>query len=132
MKGKPWCSYHKLNTHSSETCWALHPELRPSSSKEKVAHSARQAKVVPAKAGHSQNVKLRPTALSTEKTTQPNVNQTMDSYYAEEVFDEDANNLAGLFITDAGAANEGKTIRGDSGSKACDPGRSPTLFPPAP
>jgi hypothetical protein len=34
LKGKPWCSYHKLNTHSSEACWALHPELRPSSSKE--------------------------------------------------------------------------------------------------
>jgi hypothetical protein len=105
MKGKPWCLYHKLNTHSSEACWALHPELRPSS-KEKVAHSARPARVVPAKAGHSLNVKLRPTALSTKETIQPSVIQTMDSYYAEEVFDEDANDLAGLFITVAGAATK--------------------------
>jgi hypothetical protein len=101
---KPWCLYHKLNTHSS--CWALHPKLRPSSSKEKVAHSARTARVVPAKAGHSLNFKLRPTALSTEKTTQPDIIQTMDSYYAGEVFDRDANDLAGLFITTAGAATK--------------------------
>jgi hypothetical protein len=52
------------------------------------------------------NVKLRPTALSTEKTTQPDVIQTMDSYCAEEVFDGDANDLAGLFISVAGAATE--------------------------
>jgi hypothetical protein len=25
MKGKPWCTHHKINTHSSESCWALHP-----------------------------------------------------------------------------------------------------------
>jgi hypothetical protein len=46
LKGKPWCSYHKLNTHSSEACWALHPELRPFSSEEKVAHSARPARAL--------------------------------------------------------------------------------------
>jgi hypothetical protein len=106
QKGKPFCSYHKLNTHSSEACWALHPEQRPSSSKEKVAHSARPARVVPAKAGHSLNVKLRPTALSTEKTTQLDVIQTMDSYYTREVFDRDTNDLAGLFIATAGAATK--------------------------
>jgi hypothetical protein len=121
QKEKPWCSYHKLNTHSSEACWALHPELRPFSSKEKVAHSARPARVVPAKAGHSLNVKLRPTAFSTEKTTQPDVIQTMDSYYAEEVFDGDANDLAGLFYNNCRCGHEGKTIHGDTGSKACDP-----------
>jgi hypothetical protein len=59
---------------------------------------------VPAKAGHSLNVKLRPTALPIEKTTQPDVIQTMNSYYAGMVFDRDANDLAGLFITTAGAA----------------------------
>jgi hypothetical protein len=106
LKGKPGCSYHKLNTHSSEACWALHPELRPSSSKEKVAHSVRPVKVAPARAGHGQNVKLRPTGFAAEKIIQPGVNQTMDSYYAEEVFDEDANDLAGLFIIDAGAATK--------------------------
>jgi hypothetical protein len=105
QKGKSWCSYHKLNTHSSEAGWALHPELTRSS-KEKVAHSARPARVVPAKAGHNLNVKLRPTALSTEKTTQPDVIQTMDSYYAKEMFDGDANDLAGLFITAADAATK--------------------------
>jgi hypothetical protein len=83
-KGKPWCLYYKLNTHSSEACWALHPRLRLSSSKEKVAHSSRPARVVPAKAGHSPNVKLQTTALSTEKTTQSDVIQTMDSCYAGE------------------------------------------------
>jgi hypothetical protein len=51
---------------------------------------------VPAKAGYGMNVKLRPTLLSTGKSTQLNVNQTMDSYYAEEVFDEDANSLGGF------------------------------------
>jgi hypothetical protein len=61
---------------------------------------------VPAKAGHSLNVKVRPTPLSTEKTTQPDVIQTMDSYYAEEGFDGDANDLAELFITAAGAATK--------------------------
>jgi hypothetical protein len=61
---------------------------------------------VPANGGHSLNVKLRPAALSTEKTTQPDVIQTMDSYYAREVFDRDANDLAGLFITTAGAATK--------------------------
>jgi hypothetical protein len=66
----------------------------------------RAARVVPAKAGHSLNVKFRPTALSPEKTTQSDVIQTMDSYYAEEVFDRDANNLARLFITTAGAATK--------------------------
>jgi hypothetical protein len=106
LKGKPWCSYHKLNTHSLEACWAPHPELRPSSSKEKVAHSARPGKVAPARAGHGQNVKLRPTGFVAEKIIQPGVNQTMDSYYAEEVFDEDANDLVELFITDAGAATK--------------------------
>jgi hypothetical protein len=104
QKGKPWCSDHKLNTHSSKACWALHPEVRPSSSKEKVAHSARPARVVPAKAGHSLNVKLLTTALFTETTTQPDVIQTMVFYYAEKVFDGDANDLAGLFVTTAGAA----------------------------
>jgi hypothetical protein len=73
---------------------------------EKVAYSARPARVVLAKAGHSLNVKLRPIALSTEKATQPDVIQTMDSYYAGEVFDRDANDLAGLFITTAGAATK--------------------------
>jgi hypothetical protein len=120
QKRKPWCSYHKLNTHSSEACCALHPELRPSSSKEKVVHSARPARVVPAKAGHSLNVKLQPTALSTEKTTQPDVIQTIDSYYAREVFNRDANDSAGLFITTAGAATKERRFAEAQGLKACD------------
>jgi hypothetical protein len=52
------------------------------------------------------DIKLRPTALSTEKTTQPDVIQTIYSYYAKEVFDRDANDLAGLFVTTAGAATK--------------------------
>jgi hypothetical protein len=40
VKGKPWCSHHKINTHASESCWALHPELRPSYLKERAAQSA--------------------------------------------------------------------------------------------
>jgi hypothetical protein len=102
-KEKPWCSYHKLNTHLSEACWALHPELRPSSSKEKVAYSARPAKVAPARSGHGQNVKLQSTGLATERINESDVNQTMDSYFAEEVLDENAYSLADLFLTDAGA-----------------------------
>jgi hypothetical protein len=107
VKGKPWCSYHKLNSHSSETCWALHPELRPSSSKERAAQSARQAKVVPAKAGHSLNDKLKPALLPTMmKATQSGASQTMDSYYAEEVFNGGTNDLAELFTVAAGAATK--------------------------
>jgi hypothetical protein len=26
--GKPWCSHHQANTHSSEECWYLHPHLK--------------------------------------------------------------------------------------------------------
>jgi hypothetical protein len=26
--GKPWCSHHQKNTHSSEGCWHLHPHLK--------------------------------------------------------------------------------------------------------
>jgi hypothetical protein len=26
--GKPWCSHHQTNTHSSEDCWHLHPHLK--------------------------------------------------------------------------------------------------------
>jgi hypothetical protein len=26
--GKPWCSHHQTNTHSSEECWHLHPHLK--------------------------------------------------------------------------------------------------------
>jgi hypothetical protein len=44
--------------------------------------------------------------LAAEKIIQPDVNQTMDSYYAEEVFDEDANGLAGLFTPVAGAVTK--------------------------
>jgi hypothetical protein len=106
VKGKPWCSYHKLNSHSSETCWALHPELRPSSSKERAAQSVRQAKVVPAKAGHSLNDKLKPALLSTMQATQSGASQTMDSYYTEEVFNGGTNDLAELFTVAAGAATK--------------------------
>jgi hypothetical protein len=130
LKGKPSCSYHKLNTHLSEACWALHPELRPSSSGEKVAHSARPARVVPAKAGHSLNVKLRPTAHSTKKTTQPDVIQTMDSYYAEEVFDGDANDLAGLFISVAGAATKERRSAETQGLRHVTQANLPLSFLP--
>jgi hypothetical protein len=121
VKGKPWCSYHKLNSHSSETCWALHPELRPSSSKERAAQSARQAKVVPAKAGHSLNDKLKSALLPTMKATQSGVSQTMDSYYAEQVFNGDTNDLAEFFTVTAGAATKERRS-GDPGPTACYPG----------
>jgi hypothetical protein len=26
--GKPWCSHHQTNTHSSEACWHLHSHLK--------------------------------------------------------------------------------------------------------
>jgi hypothetical protein len=28
QNGKPWCSHHQTNTHSSEECWHLHPHLK--------------------------------------------------------------------------------------------------------
>jgi hypothetical protein len=88
MKGKPWCTHHKINKHSSESCWALHPELRPSYPKERAAQSARQAKVVPANSGNSLNVKPKPALLSAAKSSHSDVSHTMDSYYAEVVITE--------------------------------------------
>ena len=106
MKGKPWCSLHKINTHSSESCWVLHPELRPSYLKERTAaHSARRAKVVPAKLGSSLSVKLKPALLSATKDDSPDVNQTMDSYYAEVVTDASPYyHMADLFAVNVRAA----------------------------
>jgi hypothetical protein len=106
VKGKPWCLYHKLNFHTSETCWALHSELRPSSSKERAAQSPRQAKVVSAKARHSLNDKQKPTLLPTMKATQSGASQTMDSYFAKEVFNGNTNDLAELFTVTAGAGTK--------------------------
>ena len=40
QKGKPWCSHHKMNSHSSESCWVLHPHLRPRNSNESASRSA--------------------------------------------------------------------------------------------
>jgi hypothetical protein len=88
MKGKPWCSLHKINTHSSESGWVLHPELRPFYFREQAAQSARQAKVVPAKLGSSLSVKPKQALFSATKDYPPGVKQTMDSYYAEVVIDE--------------------------------------------
>jgi hypothetical protein len=28
QEGKPWCSHHQANTHSTEECWHLHPHLK--------------------------------------------------------------------------------------------------------
>jgi hypothetical protein len=70
-----------------------------------VAHSACPAKVAPARSGHGQNVKPQSTGLAAERINQSGVNQTMDSYFAEDsVLDEDAYSLAELFLTDAGTA----------------------------
>jgi hypothetical protein len=88
MKGKPWCSLHKINTHSLEFCWVLHPKLRLSYLKEQAAQSAWQAKVVPAKLKSSLSVKPKPALLSAMKDSPPGVIHTMDSYYAEVVIDE--------------------------------------------
>jgi hypothetical protein len=65
VKGKPWCSHHKINTHASESCWVLHPELRPSYLKERAAQSARQARLVPAKTGSGLSANLGSALLST-------------------------------------------------------------------
>jgi hypothetical protein len=90
IKGKPWCSLYKINTHSSESCWVLHPRLRPSYLKEHAAQSGRQAKVVSAKVKSSLNVKTKPALLSATKDSPPAVKHTTDSYYAEVVSDEDS------------------------------------------
>jgi hypothetical protein len=88
IKGKPWCSLHKINTHALESCWVLHPELRPSYLKEEAAQSARQAEVVYAKLESSLNVKPKPALLSATKSSPPDVKKTMDSYFAEVVIDK--------------------------------------------
>jgi hypothetical protein len=104
VKGKPWCSHHKINTHASESCWALHPELRPSYLKERAARSARQAGVVPAKSGSSLNVNLGPALLSATKEPQSHVALTMDSYYAEVVTTDCPYCMVEPFVADARAA----------------------------
>jgi hypothetical protein len=104
MKGKPWCTHHKINTHSSESCWAMHPELRPSYLKERATQSARQAKVVPAKSGNSLNVKPKLALLSATKTSHSDASRTINSYYAEEVVNESSHHVLTPFAVNAQAA----------------------------
>jgi hypothetical protein len=92
MKGKPWCSLLKINTHLLESCWMLHPGLRPSYLKEQAAQSAWQTKVVPAKLGSSLSVKPKPALLSAMKVSPPGVKQSMDDYYAEVMINESPSN----------------------------------------
>jgi hypothetical protein len=78
VKGKPWCSHHKINTHASESCWALHPELRPSYLKERAIQSARQASKVPAKTGSSLSANLGSALFSATKEPPSKGNLTME------------------------------------------------------
>jgi hypothetical protein len=114
--------HHKINTHSSDSCWALHPELRPSTYKERAAQSARQAKVIPAKADGSLSAKLKPALLATVKNSQLDASQTMDSYFAEEVYIEDADILSELFTATAGAATKERRSAESRGITTCYPG----------
>jgi hypothetical protein len=104
MKGKPWSTHHKINIHSSESCWAMHPELRPSYLKERAAQSAQQAKVVTAKSGNNLNVKPKPPLFSATKTSHSDASQTMDSYYAELVVNESPHHVLTPFAVNAQAA----------------------------
>jgi hypothetical protein len=56
----------------------------------------------------------------------------MDSYYAEEVFDEDTNGLAGLFITDAGAATKERQSAETQGLRRVTQADLPLSFLPHP
>jgi hypothetical protein len=104
MKGNPWCTHHKINTHSSKSCWAMHPESRSSYLKERAAQRARQAKVVPAKSGNNLNVKPKPALLSATKTSHSDDSQTMDSYYAKEMVNESPHHVLTSFAVNAQAA----------------------------
>jgi hypothetical protein len=104
IKGKPWCSHHKINTHASESCWALHPELRPSYLNERAAQSARQARVIPAKTGSSLSANLGSALLSATKEPQSKGNLKMDSYYAEVVMTECPHSTVEPFAVNARAA----------------------------
>jgi hypothetical protein len=47
-EGKPWCSHHQTNAHSSEECWHLHPQLKDKGGgrqkgKEKLQSNAKSA-----------------------------------------------------------------------------------------
>ena len=87
-KGKPWCSYHKINSHSSEACWALHPHLKPANLKETQARSARHSKLVSAKAGLGVSVYRSPPLFAVDRTLQGTdaPPAAVDSYAATVVY----------------------------------------------
>jgi hypothetical protein len=85
IKEKSWCSHHQINTHASESCWVLHPDLRPSYLKMRAAQSAQQARVVPTQTGSSLSPDLGSALLSATKEFQSQGNVTMVYYYAEVV-----------------------------------------------
>jgi hypothetical protein len=88
----------------------LHPELRPSYLKEHAAQSGRQAKVVPAKAESSLNVKPKPALLSATKDSPPGVKHTMDSYNAEVVTDEDSYQVVEPFAVNVPSGNDPEEV----------------------
>jgi hypothetical protein len=51
--GKPWCSHHQANTHSTEECWHLHPHLKDQAGGRKNNRGKQQSNVGCAEAADS-------------------------------------------------------------------------------
>jgi hypothetical protein len=132
VKGKPWCSHHKINPHASESCWALHPELRPSYLKERAAQSARQARVVLAKSGCSLNVNLGPALLSATKEPESDVALTMHSYYAKVVTTDCLYCMMEPFAVDARAARTERQSTETQGLRRVTQSGMPLSYLPLP
>ena len=89
QKGKPWCSHHKINSHSSESCWVLHPHLRPANSREAASRSAQPVDARAAQANLANRLANRTSAHSNSKPkSQRGPSQIMDSYFASLLSDE--------------------------------------------
>jgi hypothetical protein len=51
--GKPWCSYHQTNTHSSEECWHLHAHLKYQGGGRQKGKGRQHTNATSAEAGNS-------------------------------------------------------------------------------
>jgi hypothetical protein len=132
VKRKPWCSHHEINTHASESCWALHPELRPSYLKERAAQSAQQASIVPAKTGSSLSANLGSALLSATKEPLSKGNLIMDSYYAEVVTTKCPHSTVEPFAANAGAARTERRSAETQGLRRVTQSNMPLSYLPFP
>ena len=77
-------------------------------------------------------MKLKPALLSATKNSHSDVNQTMDSYYAEVVINESPYSCGGTFCSERESGKDGEAVRRDPGSPASHTGGHATVLPAIP